>query len=198
MKEYTLVKKDQGLSDMHSETYSIEKAPHQRECHSINEISEFEDETKQDNKLQAKQKIHRRKRTRADLDDTDSEFELPSYTTKNKMVDSQRLSRRQRKASFKVKDFISDDSGIDIHEDYKSESIQQKSEEFQNEYPNLNQLNLPSSKKQFRKYSNESTLDGSNYFKNNGVQQKNGYSAFRKILAPENKMKSNFEHLIKA
>lgn len=198
MKEYNLAKKCEDGTDFVSETHSLLEHTHQRDLHSLNDVSEFEEETKNVAKSGQVKKSRRRKRTRAELNDTDSEFEVPTYSFKTIVKDNLRTSRREKKATFKVKEFLSDEASEEYNGPYKSDSLQENNfESIPDEDPNLNRPNIHISKKQCRKFSNDSTVDAHSIARRHGMIPITNMGIPRKNSNCE-KPHSNFLCLVKA
>lgn len=152
MKEYALIKKNGEGSDYDSYSDLMDKNTHQYESHSINDISDVPEEAKSASKAKPTRRANKLKRTHGELNDTDSEFEMPTYSTKQKMVDNQRTSKRQRKVSYKVKDYLSDESVTGIDRLDQPESLDSKSVvAVDNTYPNMNSSNIQTNKKESKK-----------------------------------------------
>lgn len=198
MKEYTLVKKDREDDEIYSQSELMEQTSHQHDTHSINETSEIDEESKVVIPVNKDRAARKRKRTSQNSNESDSEFELPTYSTKKKMVDWQRASKRQRKTTYKLKDYLSEHSlnEFENHENLECTSSNHF-DESKSEYPSSNNLNVPKIKKQCRKISSDSTNDCLSNSKKMDNNIEKHPSAFKKV-SKIGSSTSNFGLLVKA
>lgn len=175
----------------------MDKNTHQYDNTSINEISETLDEPR--SSFQPKRASKgRKKRVRIEFNESDSEFELPTYTTKKRVVDSKRSSKRQRKVSYKVKDYIDDESYNDIDSLNQIEtSNKAEDKRLESDNPAINHVTAPTFKNKYRKISSDSTLDGYSSTKKQVNEQSKTLSAFKNVPKLQNSG-SNFGYLLKA
>ena len=198
MKEYTLIKQQGDGSEEVSETETLGNKSHQNINYSINEHSDANEETIKSGKSIRKSKPRKKSKARNTDDDTDSEFELPSYSTKDKVIKDNRRCLRKRKASnvyvTNVENSNSEDVPLDFSEDVSEKKV---GNEEHTDNHKRNFLSAPT-KNKFRKYSNDSTLDGSQCGRRNRTQVSKGNSGFSKKNHHKVKHGSNFESLVKA
>lgn len=173
MKEYTLIGKDgefnnsyisnsinNDLSEYMSETETLLDKPHQDMEH-IN-IDHSEDHKELNSKAPQKNLSSRRKRKniKEENSESDSEFEVPTFTAKNRVSDKKK-SLRKRKETMKKQLNDNFSIGSEKHEHSATEEVSDSNVPRDSSYdiPNSNLLVVP--KQGFRKYSIDSTIDGS-------------------------------------
>lgn len=198
MKEYTLIGKKHENTEEFSETETFENKSHQNIEESYHEDSEVNEQTMKSVGSHHQVVSKKKKKTKEGSCDTDSEFELPSYSTK-KLEDSKR-PLRLRKASYKqqLNEAASSNSEEIEPSVSEGESENHLNQDSSYERPNSNLLAVPVDKRNFRKYSNDSTLDGSHCGKKLGAKNKKEHSRFSKNQQLQQKPNPNFECLVKA
>lgn len=208
MKEYTLIGKDgefnnsyisnsinNDLSEYMSETETL--LDRSQQDMEQNNIDHSEDNKKIVSKATKKNPNSRRKRKakEEELSESDSEFEVPTFTAKNRVGDKKK-SLRKRKATMKKQLNDNYSLGSEKHDLSATEEVSDSNVPRDSSYdhPNSNLLAVP--KHAFRKYSNDSTFDGSQCGKKQFRKDRMQQSKFR-----ENKSKeyhSNFNVLVDA
>lgn len=195
MKEYTLIGKNKEFSDGFSETETLLDKSHQDLEFSNNEASELTEKHIIPTNTKKATNSRRKRKTREESSDTDSEFEIPTYTTKKC---TQKKSIRKRKASMKKK--LNEDSMISSQESEPAMNdeaiILNSGPEVSYEVPNSNLLTVPTQKP--RKESYDSTLDGSHCGLKHSLNTSKGRSAFQEKSLSSQKTNPNFETLVKA
>lgn len=197
MKEYTLIGKNKEFSDGFSETETLLDKSHQDFDDSHNDASELIEKHIIPTRTDKLHHSRSKRKNREESSDTDSEFELPTYTTK-KCAEEKKRSNRQRKASMKRK--LQEDSLLSSEElepTVKDEVMNlNNASDSSYDIPNSNLLTVPHQK--IRKESYDSTLDGSHCGPKHTSNIPKGPSGFKDKALSSPKPNPNFETLVKA
>lgn len=198
MKEYTLIKEQADLSENMSETETLANKSHQNINNSINEVSDINEDTHKSGRSSKQTKQKKKLKAKNESGDTDSDFEIPTYSNKDKVGNKKRSLRKRKASNIYVADVDnshSEDIPLDFSEDISENKVEH---EEPTQYRGSNFLSVPDQKRKFRKYSNDSTLDGSQSGKKNQANTKKGISGFSKSKQHKAKESSNFGALLKA
>jgi hypothetical protein len=191
MKEYHLLSKGADASHDLSETATIYDDIHQENEHEMS--VHIDDHTAKSSISNIKKTIRRTRKAKQASDDTDSDFEIPTYSKPNDSKIDRNI--RIRKGSYK--NLIKEEELSKDEDDHMSDSnSERKYEDPIEPYFTSKYLTVPTQK--FRKVSDDSTIEGSICGKRGHLKSKKEDSGVSKNQSAFTKPNPNFEYLVKA
>lgn len=191
MKEYNLISKGADTSHEISETATLYGDIHQEnDC----EVSgPIDTQTVKSSFSKNKKTNGRKRKTKQASNDTDSDFEIPTYSKTNGLKIDRNI--RVRKRSYK--NFIKEENLSNCEDDHASDiKSERKSEEPIETHFTSNYLTIPTEK--LRKVSDDSTIEGSNCGKRGHFKCKKEDSRIVRNPSAFSRPNPNFEYLVKA
>jgi len=212
MKEYHLIRKNTDTSHEVSEVDTLLDNFHQENENSLHESSESVVNTAKSTFKKLKRGSKRSRKATVSNDESDSDFELPAYSTKNTVKGKRTFRPRKNNLTSHIEEDLNVSNSLE--EDSKMVAQLEEAKTFKEPMGNFDSDRVISSKRAFRKVSTDSTHEGSQSGKKRlGVKNQdypgskmnliecNSVSNELKDLSQKNRIKShinNFEILIQA
>lgn len=191
MKEYNLISKGAETSHDISETATLYGDIHQE--NDGDGSGPVDTHTIRSGFSKNKKTNDRKRKTKQASNDTDSDFEIPTYSKTNGLKAERNIRVRKRSYKYFIKEENLSNCEDDDVSDVKSE---RKSEEPIETHFSSNYLTIPTEK--VRKVSDDSTIEGSNCGKRSHLKCKKEDSRTKRNPSAFSKPNPNFEYLVKA